>query len=630
MKKLILALFVVAAGFAADIPAQTETSISAIQGTGNFSPLDGRQTGVRGIVTARTRTGFFIQSPDDKTDSDANSSEGLFVYSRNEPPAEAAVGNLILITGTVNEFRPRSEPNTLSLTQLSFFQDRDTIRVLTKGMPLPKPVEITAADMRTNRIDQLEKLEGMRVTVTNMTVVSPTDGRFDDKSGNSVSNGIFYGVPDGVGRTYREPGLEVFETVFLTDKERDSLRSKLPELAIFDGNPERIRVESSAQLGSQPIDIEAYSSLSAITGVLHYAYRTYTIFSDPALKLTVSKGVKRTPLPVPSARQFTVAAMNIENFFDDRDDPAINEVIVDTAGFARRTKKVSMAIREHLNFADVIGIAEAENLEALTRLADAVNSDAVAAGGPDPKYKAFLIDDNDGRGIDNGFLVKTSGVKVLEIKQFGKEEKYLNPDTKEQNFLNDRPPLMLRAAVEDGKSGQPFEFTVVANHLKSFGGYNDPKQKANVRMKKRLQAEYLAKWVQGRQKADPAERIILVGDFNMYQFNDGITDLMGTIAGKPAGGNAVENPSADMVDPDMINLVDLIKPLERYSYIFDGNSQVLDHILVTANLTRHLNGFGYARLNADFPEVYRNDATRVERFSDHDPSIAYFSLDERK
>jgi hypothetical protein len=34
-------------------------------------------------------------------------------------------------------------------------------------------------------------------------------------------------------------------------------------------------------------------------------------------------------------------------------------------------------------------------------------------------------------------------------------------------------------------------------------------------------------------------------------------------------------------------------------------------------------------LNADFPEIYRNDATRVERFSDHDAAIAYFSFDEK-
>ena len=45
-------------------------------------------------------------------------------------------------------------------------------------------------------------------------------------------------------------------------------------------------------------------------------------------------------------------------------------------------------------------------------------------------------------------------------------------------------------------------------------------------------------------------------------------------------------------------------------------------------MVKHLGGFGYARVNADFPQTYRNDENRVERFSDHDAAIAYFSLDE--
>jgi uncharacterized protein len=65
---------------------------------------------------------------------------------------------------------------------------------------------------------------------------------------------------------------------------------------------------------------------------------------------------------------------------------------------------------------------------------------------------------------------------------------------------------------------------------------------------------------------------------------------------------------------------------QRYSYHFDGNAQVLDHVLITAALRPYLHGFGYARLNADFPAASRNDDNRPERFSDHDPGIAYFNL----
>jgi hypothetical protein len=319
--------------------------------------------------------------------------------------------------------------------------------------------------------------------------------------------------------------------------------------------------------------------------------------------------------------------MNLENFFDDKDDPDIKEDVLTPEAFARRLRKVSMAIRDYLQNPDVIGVVEVENLATLKRLAERINSDAVAAGKPDPKYVAYLEDGNDGRGIDNGFLVKTSRVKAIEIRQFGKGDKYKNPDTGEDNFLNDRPPLMLRVAIDDAKTGKPFEFIVIVNHLKSFLGYSDPKQMANVRMKKRLQAEFLARFVQERLKSDRNEMIALVGDFNAFQFNDGVMDIVGTIKGKPASKDEVLMPSDDLLDTDLTDLVDVIKPSEKYSYTFDGNAQAIDHFIISPAFVNHVKGFGYARLNADFPEMLRNDDSRVERYSDHDPAIAFFSLD---
>ncbi|MCC6329772.1 MAG: nuclease, partial [Acidobacteria bacterium] len=309
-------------------------------------------------------------------------------------------------------------------------------------------------------------------------------------------------------------------------------------------------------------------------------------------------------------------------------DPGIREDVVEKEAFDRRLEKISRAIRDFMQMPDVIGVVEAENLNAVKRLASKINADAIAAGKPDPKYEAFLVEGNDGRGIDNGVLVKTSRIKVVEIKQLGKDEKYKNPLTKEEAFLNDRPPLMLRASIEDAKAGKPFEFTVIVNHLKSYSGYNDPKQMENVRLKKKLQSEFLAKLVQSRQKADPKERIVLIGDFNSYQFSDGILDQIGTIIGKPSGKDALLMPSDDLVNPDLIDLVNAIAEPQRYSFIFDGNAQVLDHMIITENMRKHTRGFGYARLNADYPESYRGDVARLERFSDHDPAVAFFTMDD--
>jgi predicted extracellular nuclease len=612
----------------ADVRAQRNRSISEVQGDKNVSPFEREHVRVSGIVTARLKGGFFIQTPDDKTDGNPNTSEGIYVYTRTEPAIEATIGNLVSVTGDVEEFRPKQEPLSLPITEISMRKGRDSIQVESKGNALPKPSVLSPNDFKSNQIDALEKYEGMRVSVAEMTVIAPTKGRVDGKNATSDSDGVFYGVVKGIKRPFREPGIDTYEYVLLNDKDKEKMKKDYPKIPVFDNNPERLRVESATQLGGQTIDVPAYAEIKNLTGVLHYAYRAYSILVDAGSKPTVSNFVKAQPLSVPNERQFSVAAMNLENFFDDEDDPAIKEDIVTSEAFEKRLKKISPAIRDYLQTPDVIGIIEAENLATLKKLADRINADAAASGKPNPKYEAYLIDGNDGRGIDSGFLVKSSRVKVLETKQYGKDDKFINPVSKKEVSLNDRPPFMLRAAINDPKTNQPFEFTVIVNHLKSFNGYNDEKDAPFVRMKKKLQSEFLAKLVQERLKANPNERIALIGDFNAYQFNDGIVDVIGTIKGKPAGKEENMNASEDLLESDLIDLVDVIKADQRYSYSFDGNAQVLDHIIINENLKKHINGFGYARINADFPEIYRNDVNRVERFSDHDAAVVYFTFDD--
>jgi hypothetical protein len=105
-------------------------------------------------------------------------------------------------------------------------------------------------------------------------------------------------------------------------------------------------------------------------------------------------------------------------------------------------------------------------------------------------------------------------------------------------------------------------------------------------------------------------------------------DVIGTIKGSPTPANQVVLASADLVDPNLLDLVDFVPAGERYSYSFDGNAQELDHVIVTTGPMNSLRpvDLQYGRMDADFPEIYRNDPNRPERLSDHDPLVAYFSL----
>ncbi|MBA2494436.1 MAG: hypothetical protein H0V31_07045 [Acidobacteria bacterium] len=621
---LMLAFFVLTF----DANAQKDRTISDVQGKEAVSPFEGQTARLTGVVTARTKSGFFIQTPDDKTDNNPATSEGIFVYTKTEPGIEATIGNLVSVTGDVTEFRPKAEPASLPITELSMQKNRDEIKVVAKNNALPKPLTLIVDDFKSNQIDELEKYEGMRVRVDALVVVAPTKGRVDDKTAIAVSDGVFYAVVKGIPRPFREPGMDIYD--FLSSKDKDDLKKNFPKMPIFDANPETIRVDSDEQLGAQTIDVTSFAEIKNLVGVMNYGYQKYTILPDADAKAEISGLKKSMPLPAPNDRQFSLSGMNLENFFDDEDDPSIKEDIVTSETFQNRMKKISMAIREYMQMPDVIGTIEVENLAALKKLAEKINADAALAKQPNPKYEAYLIDGNDGRGIDVGFLIKSARVQVVDVKQFGKDEKFKNPNSKDEDTLNDRPPLMLQATINDTKTNNLVAFTVIVNHLKSFLGIDDPKDGgARVRSKRQAQAEFLAKFVQARQKANADEKIVLLGDFNAFQFTDGIGDIIGVIKGTPAPKDQVLLASDDLVNPDLIDLVDLIKPEQRYSYAFDGYAQVLDHIIINQAMKKNLAGFGYSRLNADFPEVYRNDANRVERYSDHDPAIAYFTLDEK-
>ncbi len=623
--RFFVGIVVVLAGATATF-AQKEFSIAAIQGDKAESAFNGQRVRVSGVVTARTRTGFFIQTPDDKVDADPNTSDGVFVFTRTAPDIEAAIGSLVSASGFVDEYRPRTEPSSPPITEISFKIGSDSIQVLERGKILPKPVMLTTADFKANTLDSLEKYEGMRVAIPEFVVVGPTGGRIDHKNETVVSDGVFFGVVKGVPRPFREPGMDISN--YSASPDRDKWKKELPRLPIFDANPETIRVDTNDQVGGAPLNVAAKSEIKDLSGVLHYSFGKYTILTDVGGKMTVSNTIRPLPFPATTERQFSIAATNIETFVDDVDDPDIKEDLPTTVAFQKRLGKISVAVRDYLHLPDLLAVIEAENLDVLKRLAEKINTEAVAAGKPNPKYEAYLFNGNDGRGIDCGFLVKTSRVSVVSAKQFGKDDKYKNPVTGGDDFLNDRPPIMIEAKINDPKTNQPFAITVVANHLKSYRGIDDPKDGPNVRLKKKLQAEFLAKWVNERQKLNAAERILLVGDFNAFQFSDGLVDVIGTIKGTPAAKDSVLLASDVLINPDLFNLVDMIKTDQQYSYSFDGNAQVLDHFIANASLKRHVAGFGYLRVNADFPAVYRSDGARVERFSDHDVAVGYFTFDE--
>ncbi|MGH9871610.1 MAG: DUF4214 domain-containing protein [Pyrinomonadaceae bacterium] len=599
------------------------TPIHDIQGSGSTSPLAG-SVSTTGIVTGLKSNGFFIQEPDASADANPETSEGIFVFTSSAPPAPAALGNLVQVTGTIQEFIPSADPPSPAMTELI----TPSVIQLSSGNPLPVPILITAAETTqasetANPLDSLEEYEGMRVTVASLTVSGATQGSITEPSATVFSNGVFIGVVTSVARPFREQGIAI----------SDPLPAGAPvTIPRFDENPERIRVDSDAQPGTTAIDVAAGTVITNITGPLDYGFRCYTIDPDAATPPVVGVQPGSTAVPVPTADEFTVVSFNMERFFDTVNDPGIGEPVLTAAAFNRRLAKASLIVRTIERYPDVIGVEEMENLSTLQAVADQINADAVSIDAlPNPNYTPYLSEGNDVGGIDVGFLVKQSRISVVDVTQFGMATTFTNPDSS-TSILNDRPPLVLRATCPRPLGGT-LPFTVIVNHLRSLNGVDDTGPGSNgfategdrVRFKRRAQAEFLANLIQTRQTGDPTELIITVGDMNAFSVNDGYVDSIGTIKGTPAPASQVTLASSDLVNPDLTNLIDLLPAAQQYSYNFDGNAQVLDHIILNHKALVFLTRFAYARNDSDFA-VKNYESTNELRISDHDQPVAYFNL----
>jgi len=587
-------------------------SIHDIQGPGNISPVVGRLVSTTGIVTAVVSNGFFIQNPDNAVDADPNTSEGVFVFTSSRPAAVATVGNFVQVTGTVGEFIPSSDPNSPSSTEI----DAPTTTLISTGNPLPTPVTLTAADTDpAGPIDQLEKYEGMRVHVDVMTVSGPTDGNLNEANATSTSNGVFFGVIQGIPQPFREPGVQL----------PDPLPPGAPATVTrWDTNPEIIRVNTAVQSGSTVLDVTTGATVTSLTGPLDFNSRFYTILTDPNSGAAATGNVSATPVPVAAPNELTIANFNMERFFDTVDDPGTDDVALTPTAFSNRLNKASLAIRNVLNAPDVIGVEEMEHLSTLQALADKINADATAAGQPNPNYQAFLFEGNDVGGIDVGLLVKST-INVISAVQVGKDTTFVQPDGTTA-LLNDRPPIVMTATASQPASDTSLPFTMVVNHLRSLLSIDDPVDGPRVRAKREAQAEFLANLLQSHQAA--GENVISVCDCNSFEFSDGYVDVMGAILGHPVPADQVVLASPDLVDPDFTDLISTLPHDQQYSYDFNGSHQTLDHVIVNQSLLAKLSRYAIARNDADFPEVFRNDPNRPERISDHDMPVAYFILPE--
>lgn len=552
----------------------TVRTIAEIQGNGLLSPEDGNTIRTEGnVVTAVGTTGFFIQTPDAMVDGDPETSEGIYVFLDAAPTVN--VGDIVNVQGPVVEFFDFTEFSGAGII----------VEIVSNGNPLPTAIqfdETLPAGTQPQADTAIERYEGMLITMSGIAT-GPTD-QFGDTpvvAGNQT-------------RAFIEPGIAY------------PGRAGQP---IFDGNPQIFEINSD-QLGTPVTQIRSGQVINEATGPLGYSFGDYQIWPTT---LDVAAG-NFDPVPVRArqAGEFTIGSQNMLRLYDDQND-GNGDSTATTVEYQRRLGKFSMWIRNVMGSPDILAVQEVEKIEVLQALATRINSDDASVS-----YSAQLIEGNDPGTIDVGFLVRDN-VTVNSVVQVQAAETFtFNANTFD---LHDRPPLVLDATVT--VNGVATDITVMVVHNRSLNDIDeDPGSGEFVRTKRSLQATRIAEYIQDLQTNNADLKLIVVGDFNGYEFTDGFVDVLGQITGSPDPlGSLV--PATSIVSPVLTNHVLDVPAAERYSFVFEGNANALDHVLSSQNAGCLVTDIQYARGNADIPRDYSELDNTAARSSDHDGIVAY-------
>jgi VCBS repeat-containing protein len=531
-------------------------SIMAIQGEGHTSPFVGQPVITSGIVTAVDTNGFYLQDPND--DGNRNTSDGIFIKTAAVPTVK--VGDALQLTGIVGEYKP-SEAG-LSVTQIT----ASTITVVSSNNPLPAAVLIGAGALlpptesidsdgltffnpAQDGIDFWEALEGMRVTIDSPIAVASSN-EFGET--DIVASG-------GTGAT----GINDRGGITISDG---------------DYNPEKIELDD--RLVAQPT-LSTGDLLAPVTGIINYSFERYEVLATERAVITTDRTLEDDNTVLRGdANYVSVATYNLENL-----DPSDMKYDILAQDILYSLKAPDIIAVQEVQDADGAGsgsnLSGASNVQGLI---DAISkiSGIVYTYVEIAPTTAGSTGGEPGGNIRNGYLYQADRVALVE-GSLG-----LINDTA---FSGSRKPLVATWSFNEQ------EFTTVNVHFTSRLGsdplWGDAQPPQNGGDSSRTaQAAAVGDYVFDIIAGDASKQFVLLGDWNGFYFEGAPTQLT--------------------KDGVFTNLATLLPEAERYSYLFEGNSQLIDNVLVTGGLLP----------SARYDAVHINAEFTGTRPTDHDPQLA--------
>ncbi|MCM3610372.1 DUF6359 domain-containing protein [Planococcus sp. MERTA32b] len=559
-----------------------DLKIRDIQGDGHYSDYEGADVKeIQGVVTHLYNSANFVIQ-DVNADDDLTTSEAIMV---NMPSNGMAVGDLVTVAGTVEEhfqegysdMRDNDLPITrIRATDVSKDGTADLPEPIVIGEDVMPPSEnidddkLTSFDPTEDGIDFWESLELMYLAVPNAQIVGPQNyGEVVVVAENSPKTEF-----------HKQGGILISEN---------------------DYNPEKITVD----FDNESFVAKAGDSFDGtITGVMGFGFGNYKLWTKEENLPTFVEGdtAPETTWITADEEKLTVATYNMENFSADPGHTS-----------DEKAARIGESFVENLNSPDVVALVEVQDNDGPIESNDSDASESYerliaaieAAGGPTYAWTDIAPEYNQdggqpGGNIRVGFLYNPERVTFAEGEKgaFDEDNTWvdgelaLNPGRIDpKNQPGTRKPLAAQFDFQGEK------VVVIAAHLNSKGGdqplfgQNQPPFLGSEKERIGL-ATMINDFIVEGQKQDPDLNVVVTGDMNDFEFTPALEALKGDI---------------------LVNKVEDVPLDDRFSYYYQGNSQVLDHALVTKNIAEQTE-IDMVHINSMFMEEHG-------RASDHDPVL---------
>jgi len=554
--------------------------ISDIQGANHTSSYLGLEVkDVEGVVTFVIDASNFIMQEADNSTYNKVKSNAIKV---NKSSHGVSVGDKVIVTGVVGEEGGKSRLTDTRIAATSVTKDGTAAlpEPLVIGEDLLPPNKIidndqmNSFDPAEDGIDFWESIEYMRVSFPDARIVGPP-----------YNNDVPIVVPSTTNNTFNvNGGLNI---------------------AADDYNPEKIMLEGVSgedYASGDQFDEDLIGFVENFTD--GYRLNTNKVFPT----VTKANNVQEVTHITPAADKLTVAAYNIENFSNNTANTPDAKV-----------EKIAGTFVTNMKSPDIITLVEVQDNDGQTDSGSADASESyerliaaiTAKGGPNYLWTDVTPINNTvggapGGNIRVGYLYDPARVTLVTgTKGTGNQANgwteegnlALNPGFIDPSKFNDtRTPL----AAEFEFQGE--RVVVIGAHLNSKGGDGSlwgPTQPPVLgSVPERLDlAQAINDFIDDGLAINPDLNIVVAGDMNDFEFTPALEALKGGV---------------------LTNMVDEVPVEDRFSYFFQGNNQVLDHILVSNNLV--------SATVADMIHINANFTEAQGRASDHDPVLVQIDL----